>query len=274
MQNILTFDIEEWYLYPSLFGDTGSELRLEKYLEQLLNTLDNRNIKATFFVLGKIARNQPHIIQKIFNFGHEIGCHSDVHIWLTRLNEKQFYEDTHKAISSIENVIGSKVFAYRAPAFSITPQNKWALETLKKLGIEYDSSIFPAKRDFGGFSDFSTDIPTIIEFNGIQIKEFPISVINFLGKKIAYSGGGYFRLLPYSIIKKILYSKEYNMTYFHIRDFDKEQFRNFNFRYFKNYYGVNSAKDKFQKLIYDFEFININKASSIIDWTKSPLIKL
>lgn len=274
MNNILTFDIEEWYTYKGIGSDLETSNRLEGYLDIFLDLFCAQDICATFFVLGAIARSHPHIIKKIHDAGHEIGCHSDVHRWLTEFNEAQFEEDTHRAISSIEDVIGTKVLCYRAPAFSITPQNKWALEILHKNGIEYDCSIFPAGRDFGGFAGFSADTPSIIEYAGIEMKEFPMGVTTILGKKIAYSGGGYFRLLPYSKIKSIISARDYNMTYFHLRDFDKEQSRQLTLRYFKNYYGINSAMDKFNRLLTDFEFINIAQANKIINWQSVPVIKL
>ena len=83
-------------------------------------------------MLGSIARSHPDIITKIANAGHEVACHSDVHKWLTDFSPNQFEEDTKRAISSIENVTGKKVKSYRAPAFSITPYNKWAFEILKQ----------------------------------------------------------------------------------------------------------------------------------------------
>ncbi len=274
MYNILSFDIEEWFVYRSLLGDFSSDNRLEKYLDIILHTLSNHNINATFFVLGAIARSHPYIVRKIFNAGHEIGCHSDVHKWITDLNESQFEADTNRAISSIEDVIGSKVLGYRAPAFSITSQNKWAFEILKKYGIEYDCSIFPAERDFGGFENFQIDTPAIIEYNGMQIKEFPIGITEIFWKKIAYSGGGYFRLLPYERIKKIISSREYNMTYFHLRDFDKEQTRRISTRYFKEYYGIGSSMIKFQQLINDFSFMNIAQANTSTNWDIVSSIKI
>lgn len=274
MINILTFDLEEWYNYRILLGDNSSDNRLEYYLDIILNLFVERSINATFFVLGAVARSHPHILKKIFEAGHEIGCHSNVHSWLTELNQSQFEEDTKVAISSIEEVTGVKVYGYRAPAFSITSKNIWTLEALKKYGIEYDCSIFPAARDFGGFAEFSTNVPTVIKYNGIIIKEFPMGIANILGRNIAYSGGGYLRLLPYFTIKKNFSLRNYNMTYFHLRDFDKEQKKTINLRYFKNYYGINSAMAKFQKLITDFDFINIAQANTNINWASVPIVRL
>lgn len=101
-----------------------------------------------------------------------------------------------------------------------------------------------------------------------------MGVANILNRKIAYSGGGYFRLLPYKIIKKIVTSREYNMTYFHIRDFDVNQKKEINMRYFKNYYGINAALCKFKKLINDFEFTNVEDAAKQIDWNSVPIVDI
>lgn len=111
-----------------------------------------------------------------------------------------------------------------------------------------------------GFAGFSADTPSMIEYAGIEMKE------------VSY--GGYFRLLPYSKIKSIISSRDYNMTYFHLRDFEKEQSRQLTLRYFKNYYGINSAMDKFDNLISDFNFINIAQANDRIYWPTVPVIKL
>lgn len=274
MINILSFDIEEWYTYENLSADKDSMKRLEEYLDLVLLFLAEKRIIATFFVLGSIARSHPNILLKIAYAGHEIACHSDVHNWITNFSEKQFEEDTKKAISSIEEVVGKKVLSYRAPAFSITPSNKWAFNILHKYGIKYDCSIFPADRDFGGFVSFDKDFPSIIHYNGINMKELPMGIATVFRKKIAYSGGGYFRLLPYSMIKKIISSRDYNMTYFHLRDFDLNQKKKINLRYFKNYYGIKGNLVKFKNLITDFMFINVENAATIIEWESVPVVEL
>ena len=122
--------------------------------------------------------------------------------------------------------------------------------------------------------DYEQDVPSIVSYNGIEMKELPMGIATILNKKIAYSGGGYFRLLPYRTIKKIISSRDYNMTYFHLRDFDVQQKRKMNLRYFKNYYGINGSMDKFKILINDFEFINVENAARIIDWDTVPVVEI
>lgn len=275
--NILTFDVEEWYLY-NLFPKGGGSYFLpiiNNYLDKLLDSLDKHKIHATFFCLGVIAREYPNVIKKIHRRGHEIGCHSDKHKILTSLNPKAFILDTKTAIESLEQVIGSKVISYRAPAFSITQTTTWALEIIAEHGIKFDSSIFNGKRRRGGFDSFDHNKPVIIELNnGIKIKEFVINNREVLYWKLFYTGGGYYRLLPNWIIKNSFKQSNYNMSYFHIRDFDAFQKRIISYKYPISYWGVKSAYSKFECLLDEFNFISLGQASDIYDWESSPKVKV
>lgn len=269
---ILTFDIEEWMFYVHRFmGDVASADRL---LGRLLDMLDERGLRATFFCLGIIAREFPEVIRRIEERGHEIGCHSDKHNWLLEFSRPELMEDTRRAIDSLEQVTGKKIKYYRAPAFSIGEKNVWAIEVLANCGIEVDCSIFPATRDFGGFASFSQDTPTVIEYNGSSLKELPIGITSVFGYKLAYSGGGYFRLLPYGFIRKTMNSRKYDMVYMHISDFDAERPRKLNMRYFKNYYGLKGTMGKMEKMVADFDFLSVGQAHDQIDWDKCNRIIL
>ena len=282
--NILTFDIEDWWVYEnySIENKTDYLPRLNRYLDQILNLLEEKEIQATFFCLGEVAANYPEVIKSIANKGHQIGCHSFSHRFLGDAKPNEVESDTRKALDTIENVIGKKVTAYRAPAFSIMKNNNWVLEILAQNGIKYDSSIIPGNRSFGGYPDFPQKKPCIIKHANFTIKEFPIPTTSIFGKELAYSGGGYFRLFPYSKIKAIIKNDNYVMTYFHIKDFDKEQKRKYGslegepalMRYFKDYFGLNNNFSKFKKLISDFEFVNIKQADEIINWENVPIVTI
>lgn len=269
---ILTFDIEDWVIYKRYA--LGPEKQINNILDGILDILDQQNLKATFFCMGLLAREYPYVIRKIAERKHQIGCHSDLHQWLTDFTPEQLNKDTQVAIDSIEQVIGTKVKCYRAPAYTITPLNQWAFEVLYDNGIEFDSSIFPSRRDYGGWPDFPKQEPLIVEYAGKQIKEFPIVTTPILGKEIAYSGGGYFRLMPYCILSHLFSKQNYVMTYFHPRDFDKAQKRYWTKRYIKDYYGTKSAFSKFKKIIKQFEYIDLDTADKKIDWTQVPILKL
>ena len=281
---ILSFDIEDWWVYKH--ANIGEEKdwhpRLDTYLGKILDLLDARNIKATFFVLGEVAMHNPDVVKRISERGHHIGCHSYSHQFLGKNTPEEVGIDTKKAIDAIENCVGYKVNAYRAPAFSITEKNKWVLSVLIENGIQYDCSIFPANRSFGGFPTYRTKEPAIIEIDGLRIKEFPMCPATIWGHDIVYSGGGYFRLFPYRKIKFLAAQSTYMMTYFHIKDFDYEQKRLFRSlegesalsRYVKNYYGLRNSFNKFCQFISDFDFVNVEEANEQINWEKQPVIKL
>ena len=291
--NILTFDIEEWYLEKTYFGAKESKYaEYDKLLDELLQKLEESNLKGTFFCVGKLATDFPLVVRKIADAGHEVGCHSNTHQWLNKITYKEAMDDTHTAVDALQQCIGKAVYSYRAPAFSIGSDNKWALEVLAANDITCDASVFPAVRDFGGFPEFSKMEHTIVKCNGIELHEYPIATTRVFGKDIAYSGGGYFRFFPYGFIEKEIKSAPYSMTYFHLGDLNpviegvmsKEDYeRYFNepgtakaryLRYFKTNWGVNRNKHKLFKLIERMEFCNIMDAELQIDWDKAPVVSL
>ncbi len=281
--NILTFDIEEWF--HILDNDSTKserewsnfEYRLESNMDRIFELLVQKDQKATFFVLGWVAREYPQILKKIDEMGFEIATHSDRHQLAYEQNRDEFNKDLEKSIKSIEDIVGKKVKIYRAPGYSIKDENKWVFEELVKQGIEIDCSIFPAKRSHGGFESYGHAEPSIIKMGDISLKEFPINLFEFGGQKFVFSGGGYFRLLPYWMIKQMMKKSDYVMTYFHPRDFDPDQpiiDELSAARKFKSYVGLSKAFDKLEKLITDFDFIDINEANNTIDWKEKKIIKL
>ena len=286
--NILTFDIEEWYL----FKRKEKHIEFDRYLDVILDKLDERQMKATFFCLGKMGNSFPEVVRKIQARGHEIGCHSNVHLWLNKLTVAECREDTHCAVDSLEQCIGDKVKSYRAPAFSIGENNKWAFEILAENGIERDASIFPAARDFGGFPNFGQKTPCIIDYNGIRLKEFPVCTAKVMGKEMAYSGGGYFRFFPLSFVKKEIKKSKYSMCYFHIGDLipdsygvmSKQAYESYfkekgtlkarYTRYIKSNLGKKKAIGKMLKLIDEMDFVNLQQVDGRLDWNTSAIVKL
>lgn len=278
--NILTFDIEEWFHFD-IFSPEETWLdfppRIDIYLPRILDKLDEHQTKATFFCLGWIARAYPDVLKQIQQRGHELACHSDKHLFVREMTPESFNEDLVMALDSIENVIGQKVTSFRAPAFTISEDATWAFEVLASNGIESDCSIFPTTRSFGGFPSFGEAAPTLIKYKGYSIKEFPISAGTVLGKQMVFGGGGYFRLFPYWLIKKLMNQLEYNITYLHMRDFDYEQprFKHLSgMRYFKSYYGIKNAYPKFERMLNDFKWINVEQAISQIDYSKVRQLEL
>lgn len=286
--NIVSFDIEEWYAYV----DHGQHKEYDRYLDTILEKLDERGQKGTFFCVGEMGRLFPSVIRKIQAHGHEIGCHSNIHTWLNKMTVEECREDTRCAVDSLEQCIGKKVKSYRAPAFSIGENNKWSFEILVENGIERDASVFPAARDFGGFPCFGQNRPCVIEYNDIRIKEFPICTAKLFWKEFAYSGGGFFRFFPLSFVKRQMNHNPYAMGYFHIGDLfpeysgvlSKEAYEAYfkepgtikarYLRYVKTNMGKKTALNKLMKLMSDVDFVNLEQAEHLIDWEHAPIVKI
>lgn len=91
-----------------------------KYTEELLDGLLERNVKATFFLIGKNAEMYPEIVKRIEQEGHIIGNHTYSHVKLTCISNEKAIEEIRKTNSIIENITGKKVEYIRPPFGSWT----------------------------------------------------------------------------------------------------------------------------------------------------------
>jgi len=280
--NILTIDLEDWFHildHPATERPdqwSGFESRLEKNVDRLLDLLDEHHQQATWFCLGWIAKQYPQVVKKVAA-KHELACHSDVHQLVYNQTPIAFKEDTQNVIRRLEDLSGKKMNAYRASGFSITEKTSWAFEILSECGITIDCSVFPASRNHGGFEKFGTAQPCRIAVNGTFLKEFPLNTIRLFGKEIVFSGGGYFRALPYSFIHSQMKKSDYVMTYFHPRDFDPAQpvLKSLPFkRRLMSYVGLQGALPKFKKLLLDHSFVDLATADKQMNWEGSPIVYL
>ena len=259
----LSFDVEDWFTVRNMRDFykpeewDGLELRVHIGLEFILLELKKRKITATFFILGWIAKKCPDIVHAIDLAGHEICCHGHYHIPLDLLTPKSFEDDLKMSIDTLENITGKKVKGFRAPSFSVTKNTMWAIKILKNNGIEYDSSIFSTIHPDYGIDNFPKGVTDLGE-----ILEVPLTQGHFFGTTIPVCGGGYFRMLPYPLIKSSLKQTLKNdslVMYFHPWEFDPKQpkIKLSPLKRFRHYTGLNSNRDKFIKLLNDFEFTSI-----------------
>ena len=259
----LSFDVEDWFTVRNMKDFIKAknwdqqEIRIHIGLDFILSELSKRNIKATFFILGWIADKYPDLVQKINLLGHEIASHGYSHIPIDLLDPVDFELDLKKSLYAIEKITGKKVKGFRAPSFSITKKTLWAIDILARNGIEYDSSIFSIIHPDYGINNFPSNVSEVG-----NILEVPLIKGNFFGLKIPVCGGGYFRMLPYSLIKSVLLQTLKNdsfVMYFHPWEFDPNQPR-LNIGWLKkkrHYLGLSTNRHKFIKLLDDFEFTTV-----------------
>ena len=282
--NVLSFDIEEWFHLLD-FGATegeeqwnGFETRIYGNMDRIFQLLEETNTNATFFILGWIAKTYPDVVRRIAE-KYQIGTHTMNHQLVWKQSRESFKEDVTSSIKLLEDITGQKVECFRAPGYSIRESEAWAFEILSEAGIKYDSSVFPATHAHGGMPSFGGDAePSIITHNGVEMKEFPISAKRIMGKSLVFSGGGYFRLLPYCLINR--FSKQcgdYLLSYIHPRDLDAEQPMLEGLplkRRFKSYVGLKGAEKKLRKYLSDYRFTDIETAAARIDWTSVPVVAI
>lgn len=236
----LTINAEDWYNGFVSAEDKDwdrFEYRVETMLIPMLDELDKRHVGAVVFCTGWLAEKHPEAVLGIVRRGHEIGCNGYWHIDPMKMSIDEFREDALSAKKVLEKVCGKTVRFFRAANFSIDEER---LKVLAELGFQFDSSMM-GERPFA--------IGDVIEY--------PIA--KYKGK-VPFSGGGFFRLMPYRLIRKFMKEKDYVMTYFHPRDFDAEQpkWQGLGMKdKFLSYVGVKGGFAKYKRLLNDFNFDNL-----------------
>ncbi len=227
--NALTIDIEDYWSVFSrdwLHIDAEPSDAVIRNTEWFLETLSQHNVKATFFILGEVAKKFPSLIKKIAQDGHEIASHGSSHKQIFKLNEQQFREEISESKKMLEDITSTVVIGYRAPAFSVMPSTKWSLEVLAQEGFKYDSSVYPISGRRYGWPGFSKDICKIDLQAGLSIIEVPLSTVSVFGKTFPAAGGGYLRHFPYIVTKmaiKHICKKRPVIVYIHPYEIDTKE---------------------------------------------------
>ena len=265
---ILSFDVEEHFRIEAAAGlaldpalKARSRERLAPATHWLLDQLDRRGIKATFFVLGQIARHHPTLIRAIHRAGHEVASHGWDHQRIHNLTPTSFREDVRRSKDALEQVTGEVVVGYRAPTFSIVRQTAWALDVLVEAGLLYDSSIYPVRHDRYGVPH-APRAPFLARGASHAILEFPPATLRLAGVNTPLGGGGYFRLLPLVWMERALAQTRRDCTpavamlYFHPWEFDPEQPRLPLGRLgrFRTYVGISYSRDRLAALLGKYQF--------------------
>ena len=142
---MLTFDFEAETLWTS--RDPENERRLGvlsqgRYgatvgVPKILDTLEEADIKGTFFVPGWTAENHTSRVEMILKGGHEVGHHSYSHRWAGDSVEDTV-EEMEKGLEALKRTVGVIPKGYRSPAGEV---NEMLFKLLQKHNFLYDSSL-------------------------------------------------------------------------------------------------------------------------------------
>jgi polysaccharide deacetylase family protein (PEP-CTERM system associated) len=266
--DVLSVDVED-YFHVEAFMDCVPQSswpdfpsRVRANTERILKMFDEFGCRATFFVLGWVAEREPALVREIVQAGHEVACHSYHHRRVTTLTPEEFREDLQRARAAIEDAARVHIVGYRAPTFSIGPNNLWALEILSEEGFLYDSSIFPIRHDLYGFPD-APRFPNRLQFGSKRVLyEIPMTTVRMGGMTWPAGGGGYLRLLPMSYTRwavRQIHEKECQsfMVYFHPWELDPDQPRiagRWKSR-LRHYTGLRKMESRLRQLLADGRFM-------------------
>ena len=258
---VFSVDVEEWFHILDARGapdPTEWERlpgRLDRNMNQMLDLFAQYDVRCTFFWLGWAAERYPRVLRRCHELGHEIGSHGQNHLLAYQAGRAAFAEDVTRAKRVLEDQTGTEVRGFRVPGFSFTRETPWAYEVLAEAGYRYSSSIFPAARGHGGFEGAPTE-PHTIETSAGPVREYPITTLKLLGKRVCLFGGGYLRVTPWPMLlgatewlnrhgQPVIY-------YLHPREIDPDQPRMRRIspaRYFKYYVNLASTEPKLRRLM-------------------------
>ncbi len=268
---LASFDIEDWFHAENLrdslpTGDWDAlEGRVERNTNALLDILADAGAKSTFFVLGWIARRYPGLVRRMVAEGHEVASHSDRHRQLFRLSSADLTADLARARDSLEQITGSRVWGLRAPVFSISER---VLDGIAEAGYWYDSSYyaFGAHDRYGDLSSVRDPDAALVEVRPGLI-ELPMSRLLLGPLALPWSGGGYFRLIPYPVfrwgVERRLNARAWFLFYFHPWELDAHERppeRLSRLRRFRAYVGRGRMRDDLRRLLREFGSLRIDAA--------------
>lgn len=267
--NALTIDVEDYFqveAFASTIARSDWETlpwRVERNTERMLDILGETQARATFFVLGWVAKRHPRLARRIVGEGHELASHGFDHLRADRQTPEEFRSDVRRSKQLLEDVGGAPVRGYRAPTFSIGGGSKWAHPILFEEGYRYSSSVYPIKHDLYGTP--GAPRTPFAPFPGMV--EIPLSTVRLLHADLPASGGGYFRLLPYRLSRGLLkYARRVHRSpaifYLHPWEIDPDQPRQRDapaLSRYRHYLNLDRTEPRLRRLLDDFTWMRMDQ---------------
>lgn len=269
--NAMSVDVEDYFqvhaLAPHFPRARWDEVptRVGDNIDRTVDLFARHEVRATFFILGWVARRFPEHVRRIAAAGHEIASHGFAHHRVTELSPEDFRRDLADTRAALEDLTGERVRGYRAPSYSIGEGNRWALDVLEEEGYDYSSSIYPIRHDHYGMPDAPRHAfrPT----RGGRLLELPITTVEWGGRRLPCGGGGYFRLYPYAFSRWALRRVNEReqapaMFYFHPWELDPGQPRVPGVAprtRFRHYLNLGRMEARLERLLADFRWDRVDR---------------
>lgn len=103
-----------------------------RWTPQLLDILAQRNVRATFFLIGQFAATQHALVRRTHEAGHLIGNHTWTHPNLARTSTSSTREELTRTSAELEQIIGAPIRYFRPPYGIRRPAT---LQIARELGL-------------------------------------------------------------------------------------------------------------------------------------------
>ena len=269
--NAMSIDVEDYFqvqAFSGLFDRRdwpAQECRVERNVDGILSMLGETGAKATFFTLGWVAERYRPMVRRIVAEGHELASHGMAHYRVDTQTPQEFGRDVLESKKLLEDIGGVPVVGYRAASFSIGARNLWAHGVLAESGYRYSSSIYPIRHDLYGMPEAPR-----FPFRPLAVDAFlecPISTVELLRQNVPCGGGGYFRLLPYSLSRWLMrrvnrLDRQPCTFYFHPWEIDPAQPRQIAVSRrtrFRHYTNLGRMEGRLKRLLRDFQWDRMDR---------------
>lgn len=263
----MTVDIEEAFHASALASAAprsswrGMESRVVSNTDRILAMFAAVGIVGTFFILGSVAKQHPALVRRIAEAGHEVASHGWAHFRVSEQSPMVFLDDILRTKAELQHCTGKPVFGYRAASFSMNASTWWAYDAMAEVGYRYSSSVNPVKHDHYGMPD----APRAPFRTSSGIIELPMTTLQRIGRRLPVSGGGWFRLLPYSLSRRGLEAARNDglrpVFYFHPWEIDPNQPRLAvaGRARFRHYVNLAAMEQKVTTLLNDFRWGRVDQ---------------
>lgn len=268
VRNGLSFDVEDWfhvYNYEGVISRDewdACESRVVGNTRRILDILKLHSVEATFFFLGWVAQRAPELVRMVLDDGHEVATHGYAHRRLTDLDRDAFRADLLRSIEVLVRAGADEISGFRAPSFSMVRSTEWALDILADVGLRYDSSVFPT----GVHPDYGIPDAPLAPYHVREgLWEIPLSVLELAGQRFPIGGGGYFRLMPYSLsrwaMRRVNRQGRAVIVYLHPWEIDPNQphVRTAPWRLARQRINLDRTADRLVRLLQDFSFVPLRE---------------
>lgn len=271
--NAIGFDVEHWYT-AELLRDAveNPDDHIEQSVRTVLDLLAAHDVRATFFVVGEVARDHPGLVREIRDGGHELASHGHTHTSIWDTTPSEFRAELRDSRTAIEAATGVTPTGFRAPNFSLTEATEWAVPILEASAYRYDSSVFPTWTPMYGVrtdqrrpyvvdaDDPFTATDTPPDESGLL--EFPLAVTDTT-PAVPIAGGFYARALPAAVlargIRRLNRHRIPANLYFHPWEFNPAVRTTAPAPHERlvSFYGIDGLRSKLARLLSAFRFDSV-----------------